>query len=195
MFINDPIHGFIALNDLQSALLELPELQRLQWIRQLGLSFLSYPGGVHSRACHVIGVSHLSGQMADTLQLLPEQKWLVQAAGMLHDVGHTPFSHALESLLPESVLELRLSRPTESLRAAIKARLGREDQGPDPGVLRIELRADERVGDIVTLVLELAKQAEVDVVGINSTGRRLEDAYMKLVSDDEFNGLLRAAQG
>jgi ABC-2 type transport system ATP-binding protein len=101
----------------------------------------------------------------------------------------------LESLLPESVLEVRLSRPTESLRTAIKARLGREDQGPDPGVLRIELRADERVGDIVALVLELAKQAEVDVVGINSTGRRLEDAYMKLVSDDEFSGLLRAAQG
>jgi len=101
----------------------------------------------------------------------------------------------LESLLPESVLEIRLSRPTESLRAAIKARLDREDQGPDPGVLRIELRADERVGDIVALVLELAKQAEVDVVGINSTGRRLEDAYMKLVSDDEFSGLLRAAQG
>jgi ABC-2 type transport system ATP-binding protein len=101
----------------------------------------------------------------------------------------------LESLLPESVLEVRLSRPTESLRAAIKARLGREDQGVDPGVLRIELRADERVGDIVALVLELAKQAEVDVVGINSTGRRLEDAYMKLVSDDEFSGLLRAAQG
>jgi hypothetical protein len=92
-------------------------------------------------------------------------------------------------------LEVRLSRPTESLRAAIKARLNREDQGTDPGVLRIELRSDERVGDIVALVLELAKQAEVDVVGINSTGRRLEDAYMKLVSDDEFCGLRRAAQG
>jgi HD superfamily phosphohydrolase len=54
----------------------------------------------------VIGVSQVAGEMADLLGLLPEQKWLVQAAGLLHDVGHTPFSHALESLLPEDHMEL-----------------------------------------------------------------------------------------
>jgi uncharacterized protein len=106
MFINDPIHGFTELNDLQSSLLELPELQRLQWIRQLGLSFLSYPGGVHTRTSHVVGVSHVAGEMARIFGLLPEQKWLAQAAGMLHDLGHTPFSHALETLLPEDHMEL-----------------------------------------------------------------------------------------
>ncbi len=100
----------------------------------------------------------------------------------------------LEDLLPESIVEVRISRPDESLRAAIKERLDREDLSQDPGVLRVELRADETVGDIVGEILHLADRAKVDIVGVNSTGRRLEDAYMKLVSDDEFHGLLRASQ-
>lgn len=100
----------------------------------------------------------------------------------------------LENLLPESVLEVRISRPTESLRTAVSERLDREDLSQDPGVLRMELRADETVGTIVDEILQLAKKAQVDVISINSTGRRLEDAYMKLVSDDEFRGLLRASK-
>ncbi len=144
MFINDPIHGFIELNELQSGLLQLPELQRLQWVRQLGLSFLSFPGGVHSRACHAIGVSHVAGEMAQVLQLLPEQKWLVQAAGMLHDLGHTPFSHALESLLPEDHMELTRNLITGKARYSIP-RAGwisevLQRYGLDP----------EEVGDLVT---------------------------------------------
>lgn len=144
MFINDPIHGFIELNELQSSLLELPELQRLQWIRQLGLSFLSYPGGVHTRACHVIGVSHVAGEMATVLDLLPEQKWLVQAAGMLHDLGHTPFSHALETLLPEDHMEL-----TRNLITG-RARFDIPRAGWVPEVLRRYGLDPEEVGDLVT---------------------------------------------
>lgn len=144
MFVNDPIHGFIELNELQGALLELPELQRLQWIRQLGLSFLSYPGGVHTRACHVIGVSHVAGMLAEALDLLPEQRWLVEAAGMLHDVGHTPFSHALESLLPEDHMEL-----TGSLITG-KARFSFPRAGWIPEILRRYGLDPEEVADLVT---------------------------------------------
>jgi len=144
MFVNDPIHGFIELNELQSGLLELPELQRLQWIRQLGLSFLSYPGGVHTRACHVIGVSHVAGMLAEALELLPEQRWLVQAAGMLHDVGHTPFSHALESLLPEDHMEL-----TGSLISG-RARYTFPRAGWIPEILRRYGLDPEEVADLVT---------------------------------------------
>ena len=144
MFVNDPIHGFIELNELQSSLLELPELQRLQWIKQLGLSFLSYPGGAHTRACHVIGVSHVAGLMADTLDLLPEQKWMVQAAGMLHDVGHTPFSHALESLLPEDHMELTRNLITGQARYTFPR------AGWIPEMLRRYGLDPEEVGDLVT---------------------------------------------
>lgn len=144
MFVNDPIHGFIELNELQNSLLELPELQRLQWIKQLGLSFLSYPGGAHTRACHVIGVSHVAGLMADTLDLLPEQKWMVQAAGMLHDVGHTPFSHALESLLPEDHMELTRNLITGQARYTFPR------AGWIPEMLRRYGLDPEEVGDLVT---------------------------------------------
>ncbi len=144
MFINDPIHGFIELNELQSSLLQLPELQRLQWVRQLGLSFLSFPGGVHTRACHAIGVSHVAGEMAKVLDLLPEQRWLVQAAGMLHDLGHTPFSHALESLLPEDHMEL-----TRNLITG-KARYSFPRAGWVSEVLQRYGLDPEEVGDLVT---------------------------------------------
>ena len=100
MFINDPVHGFRQLSDIQESLIELPELQRLQWIKQLGLSFLSYPGGTHTRFSHALGVSHIAGMMAQALGLSEEDQRLTEAAGLLHDVGHTPFSHTLESLLP-----------------------------------------------------------------------------------------------
>ncbi|MBI3892906.1 MAG: HD domain-containing protein [Candidatus Wallbacteria bacterium] len=100
MLINDPIHGLLRLTDLQRQLIALPELARLSWIKQLGLSFQSFPGGTHSRLCHVIGASHVAGEMARALGLPDKETTLLQAAGMLHDVGHTPFSHALETLLP-----------------------------------------------------------------------------------------------
>jgi len=143
MFINDPIHGFIELNELQSSLLELPELQRLQWVRQLGLSFLSYPGGVHTRASHVIGVSHVAGEMARIFDLLPEQKWLAQAAGLLHDLGHTPFSHALETLLPEDHMELTRNLITGKARYTIPG------AGWVPRVLERFGLDPEEVGDLV----------------------------------------------
>ncbi len=100
MLLNDPIHGLIRLNELQRGLIALPELARLSWIKQLGLAFQSFPGGTHSRLCHVIGASHVAGEMARALGLSDKETLLVQAAGLLHDAGHTPFSHALESLLP-----------------------------------------------------------------------------------------------
>jgi uncharacterized protein len=143
MFINDPIHGFLELNDLQSSLLHLPELQRLQWIRQLGLSFLSYPGGVHTRANHVVGVSHVSGEMARIFDLLPEQKYLAQAAGMLHDLGHTPFSHALETLLPDDHMELTRNLITGKMRFTFPG------AGWVPRVLKKFGLDPEEVGDLV----------------------------------------------
>jgi HD superfamily phosphohydrolase len=143
MFINDPIHGFIELNELQTALLELAELQRLQWIRQLGLSFLSYPGGVHSRFGHAVGVSHVAGRMAEVFGLLPEQRWLAQSAGLLHDIGHTPFSHALESLLPGDHMELTRDLITGDARFSFPG------AGWVPEVLERYGLDPEEVGDLV----------------------------------------------
>jgi HD superfamily phosphohydrolase len=97
--INDTVHGTIRLEGIVLDLLETLEIQRLNSIRQLGLTYLVFPGANHSRIEHVIGVSHVAGQIADAFDLPEAEKDLVMAAGLLHDVGHGPFSHTLEHVL------------------------------------------------------------------------------------------------
>ncbi|OGS50595.1 MAG: hypothetical protein A3K65_07250 [Euryarchaeota archaeon RBG_16_68_12] len=97
--INDTVHGTLRLDPLVLELMETLELQRLNSIRQLGLTYLVFPGANHSRIEHCLGVSHVAGRMADALGLPREERDLVVAAGLLHDVGHGPFSHTLEHVL------------------------------------------------------------------------------------------------
>ncbi|MEM3543362.1 MAG: HD domain-containing protein [archaeon] len=104
--IKEPIHGLISLDELQESLIDLPEIQRLSWIKQLGLGSLVYPGAQHTRFEHSLGVSYVAGMFADCLKLDKHEKYLVEAAGLLHDIGHTPFSHVLETLLPKDHMEL-----------------------------------------------------------------------------------------
>jgi len=100
----------------------------------------------------------------------------------------------LENLLPESVLEIRVSGGVGRFRAAVRARLGWTDLGRDEDRMRIELNGHDSVGNVVSSLLALAKETETVVDGINSTGRRLEDAYLKLITEDEFRGFLRASK-
>lgn len=103
--INDPVFGFINLqSELVFDLIEHPYLQRLRRIKQLGLSFLVYPGANHSRFEHVLGASHLMRQAIDVLRLkgheiTDEEADGVTLAILLHDIGHAPFSHVLENTL------------------------------------------------------------------------------------------------
>lgn len=103
--LRDPLWNNIRLDPLALALLDTPALQRLRYVRQLGLAFLVYPGATHSRFEHALGAWHLAGV---SLRLLEEAgalagvpapaPALVRAAALLHDVGHYPFSHALEEI-------------------------------------------------------------------------------------------------
>jgi len=106
MFINDSIHGFLRINQLQQELLSQPEVQRLQWIKQLGLSFLCYPGAVHTRISHSLGVSFVASKIAKYLDFPEKDVLLIEAAAMLHDIGHLPFSHALEPLLDKDHMDI-----------------------------------------------------------------------------------------
>ncbi len=103
--LRDPLWNNIRLDPLALALLETPVVQRLRYVRQLGLAFLVYPGATHSRFEHALGAWHLAGV---ALRLLDERgaltgidvraQQIVRAAALLHDVGHYPFSHALEEI-------------------------------------------------------------------------------------------------
>jgi HD superfamily phosphohydrolase len=99
--IHDTVHGPIPLSGLLLKLLEAPQVQRLASVRQLGLAYLVWPGANHTRLEHVLGVSYTARRIAEQVGATAEERALVEAAGLLHDVGHWPFSHTLEALMHE----------------------------------------------------------------------------------------------
>lgn len=109
MYIRDPVHGSIRLSPVQEDLIKTVEVQRLSFIHQLGTTFQSYPGAHGMRLSHALGVSFLAGligeQILEWTGMPPDRRdelvRLLQSAGMLHDIGHTPWSHTLEPLYLE----------------------------------------------------------------------------------------------
>lgn len=103
--MRDPIHGFIKLSEKEKKLIDTQVFQRLRRIRQLALTSLVYPGAVHTRFDHSIGVMHIAGRICQRLQELNPERVSdtdvdrVRLAALLHDVGHGPFSHVSEHLL------------------------------------------------------------------------------------------------
>ena len=131
--IRDPLWNNIRVDGAARQLVDTPVFQRLRYVRQLGLAYLVYPGATHTRFEHALGAYHLAGR---TLALLAERGELrdgaedecavVRAAALLHDVGHYPFSHALEEIGAEH--HEQVARPlitggvvAEVLRATIGA--------------------------------------------------------------------------
>ncbi len=100
--VSDAIHGSISVDGVALDLLESLELQRLNGIRQLGLTYLVFPGANHTRLEHVLGAHHVAGEIARSLALPEEEVTLVSTAALLHDLGHGPFSHTLERVLAEA---------------------------------------------------------------------------------------------
>jgi uncharacterized protein len=107
--LNDPIYGFISVPDaLLLRIIDHPWFQRLRYIKQLGLGHLVYPGALHTRFHHALGAMHLMGEAINTLRgkghVITEEEALgARIAILLHDVGHGPFSHALEHSLVEGI--------------------------------------------------------------------------------------------
>ncbi|MDP5168874.1 MAG: HD domain-containing protein [Bacteroidia bacterium] len=103
--INDPVHGFIEVpRGVILSLIDTPEFQRLRRIKQLGLSSMVYPGAVHTRFNHALGAMHLMRQALEVLKrkklkISKEEARSALIAILLHDIGHGPFSHALESVI------------------------------------------------------------------------------------------------
>ena len=128
--INDPVYGFINLPcDLIYDLVEHPWFQRLRYIRQLGLTSLVYPGAVHSRFQHSLGAMYLTGQAIHTLrtkgtEISAAEEEAALAAILLHDIGHGPFSHALEhSLIEDMPHEIMSLLIMEELNGAMGGKL------------------------------------------------------------------------
>lgn len=113
--LNDPIYGFITIpNELIFDLIEHPYFQRLRRITQLGLTYLVYPGAYHTRFHHALGAMHLMDKAVRILRskghhISPEEEEAVKIAILLHDIGHGPFSHALENSIVPGINHEKLS--------------------------------------------------------------------------------------
>ncbi|GAB7093001.1 HD domain-containing protein [Halolamina litorea] len=96
--IKDSVHDHIEVGGVAADLLDTPAVQRLRHIKQLGTVQLAYPSANHTRFEHSLGVYHLAEQALDQMEVDGIDAERVRAAAMLHDVGHGPFSHNIESL-------------------------------------------------------------------------------------------------
>lgn len=113
--LRDPIHQTIEFDEREKIVIDHPVFQRMRYVRQLGLSYLVYPGAAHDRFSHMLGAMHIAGRVWDNIvsvsgDTLKEMfsaadlayfRRILRFAALLHDVGHAPFSHASESLMPK----------------------------------------------------------------------------------------------
>jgi uncharacterized protein len=113
MILRDPVHGLVSFEGrrekLVEGLLATREVQRLRRVRQLGLASLVFPGAEHSRFAHAVGAAHVMGRLLARLAEAPHGEQLddasqddAVAAALVHDLGHGPFSHLFEDVLPRA---------------------------------------------------------------------------------------------
>src|SRR5437762_814645 len=130
----DPVHNIIPLRDdhaedrLLISLIDTPEFQRLRRIKQLGLGLYTYQGAEHSRFTHSLGALHLMtrilDRLSDRVNIAPEDRAAARAAALLHDVGHGPFSHAMEKVLGvhhEQMTMLAVTSTDTELNATLRS--------------------------------------------------------------------------
>ena len=207
--LRDPIHRSIYFDSFEKKFIDHPIFQRLRAIAQLGFVSLAYPGANHSRFIHSLGVMHLAGRIFRQIVANNEPLFksffsvkavkyfykIIRLGGLLHDVGHAPFSHSMESLLP----------PIDQIDIPaawfIKVDTGRQSSHEDFSVLLIyqllvvqsKLLSIEEAQDICSLIHKNIKPSSVffsdyGVTGIHAV---LSNIISGEVDADRMDYLLR----
>ena len=144
--VQDTVHGSIRFHGPFLELLETPEVQRLGSIAQLGLTRLVFPGANHTRLEHSMGAYRVAERMGGSLGLSEHEKHTVMAAALLHDIGHAPFSHTLESILAHGS--------------------GKDHMDITKELITGETSTGERDGDTIPEILEAHGMVPADVAGL-----------------------------
>ncbi|HII41259.1 MAG TPA: HD domain-containing protein [Thermoplasmata archaeon] len=193
--ISDTVHGTIRLEPLIQDLLETLEIQRLNSIRQLGLTYLVFPGANHSRIEHCLGVSWVANEMARALDLPEEERKPVQATGLLHDVGHGPYSHTLEHVLSRELAVDHIIL-TQRIISGQDDNVGKEDRKAFAGVPRIH-EVLEKHGidpkDVAALIRGPAENGGLFGPASASDRRYLGQIIHSPMDADQIDYLLRDA--
>lgn len=160
--IADPVHKSIGLSDVELGVIASPAYQRLRNVKQLGLAYLVFPGADYSRFSHSIGVCHVTGQILEALRrncpqlgLTDKEIQLYRLAGLLHDIGHYPFSHTTEHAVDNYYKDTFLDNgsgdePVESLN---HEQVGKKIIQTDEGIRRIISDAGIRPDDVYSIFL------------------------------------------
>ena len=110
--IIDPIHDFIRVYDYELPIIDSPLFQRLRRIKQLSGAHLTYPSAQHSRFEHSLGVMHIATEAGFALNekgyLNSDDVQILRLAGLLHDIGHGPFSHLFEEVIQEKKFHMKI---------------------------------------------------------------------------------------
>jgi len=144
----DPVHGFIRLEGRECDVVDTPIFQRLRRIKQLALAHLVYPGAVHTRLEHTLGVVHVAGRLCQRLQVEAEPTRIIRLAALLHDIGHGPFSHPSEEVLAALVTAEGRTEGSETHK--IHEVITREIIRTDPDLRRLISERDRE--DIIKLL-------------------------------------------
>lgn len=158
--VRDPLWDNIRLDPEALAVVDTPAVQRLRYIRQLGHAFLVYPGATHNRFEHALGAYHLARRVLSQLEetgdarVDPADRVRLKLAALLHDIGHYPFSHALEEAgLPHH--ELLAERQLAS--GVLAERLGELHVSASALLLLIQGKARESLAGLVSGSLDVDK--------------------------------------
>jgi uncharacterized protein len=188
--INDPVHGFIEVpKGILLDLIDTEEFQRLRRIKQLALGSMVYPGAVHTRFNHCIGAMHLTREAMTHLrqrgvEITDEEYMGTLIAILLHDVGHGPFSHALESVIVQGLNHERMSI---AIMRELNSRFG--------GRLTVAMEIFEGRHPKVFLHQLVSGQLDMDRMDYLKRDSYFTGVVEGLVSDDRIIKTLDVADG
>ncbi len=99
--IRDPLYGFVDLTERETKIIDTGVFRRLHSIKQLSHAYVVYPSAIHTRFEHALGVTYLADRMSRQLDFCNDKREIIRLSGLLHDIGHGPFSHLFETVMSE----------------------------------------------------------------------------------------------
>jgi len=191
--VADPVHRTIGLSELEVRVINSKAFQRLRNIRQLGLAHFVFPGADYSRFSHSLGVCHITGRILEALRntkrgrsITDKEIELYRLAGLVHDIGHYPFSHAMEDVLEDFY-------PGGLVSDTAEESIGEEEQTENEALEGTKYFDHERAGqEIISVDEELRtifNESEIDPEDVASIFRRTRrgadpQKFANLVSSD-----------